>query len=204
MSEVVLQVRRREPGRSVARQMRRERQVPGIYYFRGEEPISIVTTELNLRPLIFTTESHLVRMQLEDGVEKTCVLKDISFDPITDRPVHFDLQGVAAGVVMRVEVPVTLIGQSIGQRNGGVVEFTLHKLEIECLPQNLPDHIEVDISNLEIGDSIHVGGVSVENATILTNADLGVVSIAAPRVALEDAAAGQASEPELITKSKDA
>lgn len=204
MSEVILQARRREPGRSAARQLRRERQVPGIFYFHGEEPIAIVTAELALRPLIFTTESHLVRMKLDDGVEKTCVLKAISFDPITDRPVHFDLQGIAAGVVMRVEVPVTLVGQSIGQRNGGVVEFTLHKLEIECLPKNMPDHIEVDISELNIGDSIHVADVKVADAVILTNADLGVVSIAQPRVEMEPSATeGVSAEPELITKAKE-
>ncbi len=204
MSEVILQAQLRESGRSLARKLRRERKVPGIFYFHGEEPISIVTTELALRPLIFTTESHLVQLQIDGGGEKMCVLKDISFDPITDRPVHFDLQGVAAGVMMRVEVPVTLVGQSIGQRNGGVVEFTLHKLEIECLPKNLPDHIEVDISEMNIGDSIHVANVTVANAVILTNADLGVVSIAQPRVEMEPLDVETAEvQPELITKAKE-
>src|SRR5512133_2845639 len=116
MSEVLLQAHRREPGRSNARALRRQSVVPGIYYSHGEEPIPIAAGELALRPLIYTTESHLVRLRLEEGLERTCVVKDVVFDPITDRPVHFDLQGVAADEAIRVEVPVVLHGTSIGQR----------------------------------------------------------------------------------------
>jgi large subunit ribosomal protein L25 len=200
MSEVVLQAKRRELGRSVARNLRRQSIVPGVYYFHGEEPIAIAVTELSLRPLIFTTESHLVRMKLEDGVEKTCVLKDIVFDPITDRPTHFDLQGVAANETMRVEVPVVLTGQSVGQRNGGIVDFVLHKLEIECMPADLPEHIEVDISNLDVNDSIHVSDLNLPKITILNHAELGIVSITPPRVGDEGAASS--TEPEVIAKGK--
>ena len=114
MNEILLQAQRRQPGRSAARAMRRQSVVPGIFYFHGEEPIAVAAHELALRPLIRTSESHLVRMRLDDGVEKTCILKDISFDPITDRPVHFDLQGVAADEAIAVEVPVNLVGQAIG------------------------------------------------------------------------------------------
>jgi large subunit ribosomal protein L25 len=201
MSEILLQASRRTPGRSVARALRRTSQVPGIYYFHGETPIAIAASELALRPLIFTSESHIVRMRLDDGIERTCVLKDISFDPITDRPVHFDLQGVAANEAVRVEVPVALVGQPAGQRNGGVVDFILHKLEIECLPQDLPEHIEVDITRLEIGDSLHVGEVTVPNVTIVTAADAAIVAIAAPRNEAAGTGAG-ASEPEVISKGK--
>lgn len=200
MSEVVLQARRRELGRSAARTLRRQSIIPGVYYFHGEEPIAIAVAELALRPLIFTTESHLVRMKLEDGIEKTCVLKDIVFDPITDRPTHFDLQGITANEAMRVEVPVLLTGQSVGQRNGGVVDFVLHKLEIECLPADLPEHIEVDISNLDINGSIHVGDLNLPNITILNNAELSIVSITPPRVGDESGAG--TSEPEVIAKGK--
>jgi large subunit ribosomal protein L25 len=200
MSEVILEARRREPGRSNARSLRRQSVVPGIYYFHGEEPIAISVAELSLRPLIYTTESHLVKMKLDDGSEKACVLKDICFDPITDRPTHFDLQGVSANVMMHVEVPVTLVGQSVGVRNGGVVDFSLHKLEVECLPANLPEHIEVDISNLDVNDSVHVSDLNIPNVTIVTSADLSIVGISPARVAMEEPAG--ATEPEVITKGK--
>jgi large subunit ribosomal protein L25 len=200
MSEVTLEARRREPGRSNARVLRRQSIVPGIYYFHGEEPIAISVAELALRPLIFTTESHLVKLRLDDGVEKACVLKDISFDPITDRPTHFDLQGVSANEAMNVEVPVVLVGQAIGTRNGGVVDFSLHKLEIECLPANLPEQIEVDITNLNVNDTFHVSDLKLENITILTPADLSIVSITPARVAMEETAT--ITEPEVISKGK--
>lgn len=201
MNEILLQAQRREPGRSAARAMRRKSVVPGIFYFHGEEPIPVAAHELALRPLIRTSESHLVRMRLDDGVEKTCILKDISFDPITDRPVHFDLQGVSADETIAVEVPVNLVGQSIGQRDGGIVEFLLHKIEIECLPQDLPDHINVDISNLGIGESIHVSDLTIEKGRFLTGDDVAIVAVATPRTE-SDASAGP-TEPEVITKGKE-
>lgn len=200
MSEVIIQAMRRTSGRSEARALRRRSIVPGIFYFHGEEPIPIAVTELALRPLIFTTESHLVRMKLDDGTEKTCVLKDMSFDPITDRPTHFDFQGVAANEAMRVEVPVVLHGQSIGARNGGIVDLVLHKLEIECMPAHMPEHIDVDVTNLDIGETIHVSDLSLANITILTNGDLGVVTISAPRTATDSA--DDVTEPEVIAKGK--
>jgi large subunit ribosomal protein L25 len=128
------------------------------------------------------------------------MLKDISFDPITDRPTHFDLQGVAANEAIRVEVPVVLVGQAVGVRNGGVVDFALHKLEVECMPANLPEHIEVDITNLNVNDSIHVSDLNLPNLTVVTPADLGIVSITPARTGTEEAAT--ISEPELIAKGK--
>ncbi len=198
MSEIVLEARRREPGRSEARALRRKSIVPGVYYFHGEDPITFAVPELSLRPLIFTTESHLVRLRLEDGVEKSCVLKDIVFDPITDRPTHFDLLGVSANEAIRVEVPVVLRGQSIGQRNGGVVDYSLHKLEIECMPGDIPDQIEVDITNLDVNDSIHVRDLQLPNLTIITAGDIGIVSITPSRVGGENDTATAAAEPEVI------
>jgi large subunit ribosomal protein L25 len=202
MSEVTLEAQRREAGRSNARSLRRQSRVPGIFYFHGEEPIPISVHELALRPLIYTTESHLVRMRLDDGSEKTCVLKDMSFDPITDRPTHFDLQGVAANETIRVEIPIVLVGQSVGQRNsGGIIEFSLHKLEVECFPHDIPDHIEVDITDLDINQGIHVSDLlKVSNFTIVTSPDLGIVSITPPRTGADDTAT--ITEPEVITKGK--
>ena len=204
MNEVKLQANRREPGRSNARSLRRQGIVPGIFYFHGENSIPIATTELALRPLIYTSESHLINLVLDNGEEKLCILKVLDFDPITDRPVHFDLQGVARGESIKVEVPVNLVGKSPGQSEGGLVQFMMHKLEIESLPKDLPEHIDVDISALNIGDSIHVSDLSVENITILTSADSTIVSITPPRVAEEEEETGLEGdvEPEVISKGK--
>lgn len=205
MSDILLEAQLREAGRSTARSLRRQGIVPGVYYFHGEDAIAIAAEELSLRPLIQTSESHLVNLKLEDGTEKLCFLKDMVFDPITDRPVHFDLQGVAAGEMMRLNVPVALVGRAAGQAEGGLVQHQAHELEIEVLPKNLPEHIEIDISNLGIGDSIHVSDLKLENLTIVTPESVTIVSVTAPRVVAEDAETlegAAAAEPELIGKGK--
>lgn len=201
MSDVQLQAQRRTPGRSIARAMRRERMVPGIFYFHGEEPIPIATHELSLRPLIYTTESHIVRLSVDGGAERTCVLKDIVFDPLSDRPTHFDLQGVATDEEIRVEVPVTVVGRAVGQVNGGVLDTPVHKLEVSCLPAHLPEHIEVDVTALDVNQSIHVSDLNIENVRILAPADLTLVSVTLPRG--EETGASGITEPEVITRKKD-
>lgn len=202
MSDISLQAQRRQPGRSNARALRRQSMVPGVFYFHGEESIPLAAHELALRPLIQTSESHLINLTLDDGVEKLCILKDMTFDPITDRPTHFDLMGVAAGESIRVSVPVVLSGRAAGQMDGGLVQHILHELEIECLPKDLPEHIEVDITPLGIGNSIHVSDLSLENAQILTSAEATVVSVSAPRTEEEGMSTSGPMEPEVISKGK--
>lgn len=205
MSDITLEAKRREAGRSNARALRRQGVVPGVYYFHGEDSIPLAAHELALRPLINTSESHLVNLKLDDGSEKLCILKDIDFDPITDRPVHFDLLGVAAGELMKVSVPVALQGRAAGQTEGGVVQHILHELDIEVLPKHLPEHIEVDISGLNIGDSVHVSDISVENVTILNIPEATIVSISAPRVGSDEEEGLEGTEtmePEVIGKGK--
>lgn len=202
MSDILLEAQLREAGRSTARSLRRQGVVPGVFYFHGEDSIPIAAEELALRPLIQTSESHLVNLKLDNGTEKLCFLKAIDFDPITDRPVHFDLQGVAAGETMRLSVPIALIGRAAGQAEGGLVQHQLHELEIEVLPKHLPEHIEVDVTNLGIGDSVHVSDLSLENVTILTSESVTIVSVTAPRVATDDEAAEGSAEPEVIGKGK--
>jgi large subunit ribosomal protein L25 len=199
MSEIVLSARRREAGRSNARALRRQGIVPGVFYYHGEEPIAVSATELALRPLIYTAESHVIRLRLDDGVEKTCILKDLTFHPLTDRPTHFDLQGVAADQMMHAEVPVVLVGQSIGHRDGGVVDLVLHKIDVQCLPGDLPEHIEVDITNLAIGDSVHVSDLKGENYTFLTAPDATIVSVTHSRAGGDIEGGTAATEPEVIT-----
>lgn len=98
--------------------MRRIGTIPGIYYHKGEEPISISVKELDLRPLIYTAESHIVKLILDGEEDRTCIMKTYDFHPTTDRIVHFDLQGVSGDETVRVEVPVVLKGQSIGVKEG--------------------------------------------------------------------------------------
>lgn len=183
MSDIVINAQRRDTGKKAAKAVRRNGLIPGVFYVNGKEPISIATTFLSLRSVVYTSETHVIHLKVDGGDSFDCILKDITFDPVTDQIVHFDLQGLTAGRKITVEVPVVLAGQAIGTRDGGLVQHILHKLRVECLPKDLPEHIEADITNMRIGDSLHVGDLQLGNVKSLENADVVVVSVTAPTVA---------------------
>lgn len=208
MAEIILKAERRtDLKKSTSNQLRKAGVVPGIYYAFGEEPIPIKTTELALRPLVFTSESHIVSLQI-DGESKplSCILKDTQFEPISSRIIHFDLFGLKEGEKLTIEVSVILKGNAVGVKEGGVVQHNLHKLEIECLPQNIPPHIDVDITALNIGDSIKVSDIKIEGIEILNDENASIVSVVPPvqeEKPAETAAEGETpAEPEVISKGK--
>ena len=210
MAEIILKAERRTDfKKSISNQMRKAGFIPGIYYSFGEEPISIKVNELALRPLVFTSESNLVSLQIEgENNPKSCILKDTQFEPISGRITHFDLIGLKEGEKITLEVSLILKGSAIGVKEGGIVQHNLHKLEIECLPQNIPPHIDVDISSLAIGDSIKVSDIKVEGIEILNDQNASIVSVVPPvieEVKPEEAAIAEGeapAEPEVISKGK--
>lgn len=183
MSDIVVNAQRRDTGKKAAKAVRRNGFIPGVFYVNGKEPIPIATTFLALRSAVYTSETHVIHLKVEGGDSFDCVLKDITFDPVTDQIVHFDLQGLTAGRKITVEVPIVFTGQAIGARDGGLVQHMHHKLRVECLPKDMPEHIEVDVTNLHIGESLHVGDLQLGAVKSLENADVVVVSVMAPTVA---------------------
>lgn len=181
MTEITLSAEVRKTGKSVSNQLRRAGKIPGIYYAPGEEPLPIAVKESELKNLIYTTEAHVVKLKLNDGKEFQCILKDVEFDPVTDKPIHFDLYGLKAGAKITLEVPIVLVGKAPGVEKGGIIEHLLHAVEIECSSDAIPEHIEVDISKLDIGDSIHVRDLSIPGVKILENELAVVVAIVPPR-----------------------
>jgi large subunit ribosomal protein L25 len=214
MSEVVLNATvRTEIGKVVGR-LRNEEKIPGVYYSRGEENINITATPLSMKPLIYTTNTHLINLKLDNGVTKTCILRDVQFDPITDRPVHFDLQGVKENEELTVQIPVVLQGSPKGVKDGGTLQFIMHKVRVSCLPKFIPEHIELNVSDLGMNDSIHIRDIKIANVKVLDNESAAVVAVVPPTVikeetpaagAVPDAAAATATaaaEPEVIAKGK--
>ncbi|MFA5832855.1 MAG: 50S ribosomal protein L25 [Bacteroidota bacterium] len=216
MSEVVLNaVVRNEIGKKVNR-LRYDEKIPGVYYSRGEENINITATPLAMKPLIYTTNTHLINLKLDNGVTKTCILRDVQFDPISDRPVHFDLQGVKDNEELTVQVPVILSGSPKGVKDGGTLQFIMHKVRVACLPKFIPEHIELNVAELGMNDSIHVRDIKIENVKILDNESAAVVAVVPPTIIKEEtpvagavdatavagAATTVAAEPEVIAKGK--
>jgi len=162
-------------------QMRRDGEIPGVYYAKGKEAVAISVKENSFKPLVYTSETHMVNLTIDSEAPVRCVVKDVQFHPVTDRIIHFDLQGVSADELITLEVPVVLSGKAVGVNDGGVLTQVLHKLEVECLPKYVPEHLEVEVTNLHLGKSIHVGDLKFENISILNAVDAIVVTVTAPR-----------------------
>jgi len=115
MSDIKLPAKKREiTTKGAVNQARKQGYVPGIFYSKGVEPISIITAELALKPVVYTSETHLINLEIEGQEAVRCILKDVQFDPVSDRIIHFDLYGVTVGQVLQIQVPVQIIGNAVG------------------------------------------------------------------------------------------
>ena len=206
MHEITLQAEKRTQLRKQSRSLRRDGKIPGVFYVLGEQNIPIFINEKSLKPLIFTSDTHLINLKLNDGETKSCILRDIQFDPVTDRPVHFDLQGLREDRKITIEIPVTVSGAiPVGVRDGGILQHFIHKLKVSCLPKDIPEHIEVNAENLKINQFIHVSDIKIANVTLLeneTNAVIGVMPPIKEEVVTPVAGAEETVEPEVIAKGK--
>jgi large subunit ribosomal protein L25 len=207
MSEVVLKAEVRTQTGKKAKHARGEGNVPGVFYGHGETNINIKVPLLDLAPLLYGSETHVVDLRLSDGTAKKAIVRDVQFDPISDRPIHFDLQGLHAGERLTIEVPVVLTGGiPIGVRNGGILQHSIHKVEVSCLPADIPGKIEINVGNLEMNHSVHVRDLNIPNVTILENKDASVVGVIPPTVVKEAepgvAVVDEAAEPEVVGKGK--
>jgi len=211
MSEISLNAEiRKEVGRR-AKALRRTGKVPGIYYGHGQQNISISMQAATLKPLYTTTATYVINLKLDDGSSHLCILRDVQLDPITERPVHFDLFGLSEKEEITLEVPVKLTGGiPKGVRDGGILQLILHKIRISCLPKNIPDHFEINVETLEINRSIHVKDLKTEHIRIMENERSTIVAVIPPTVIKEPepapgtvvAAPEAGTEPEVITKGK--
>jgi len=187
MAEVnIISKKREKTTKGAVNQLRKAGNVPGVLYSNEiETPINFVTSELALRPVVYTKEMHLVNLKIDDK-EYKCILKDTQFDPLTDKLIHVDFQAIKVGQEIQVQVPIKLEGQAIGVRNGGRLQQHLYKLDIECLPKDIPDIFPLDISELKISEALHVKDLSLGNIKILNNEDALIVAIIAPKGIDED------------------
>lgn len=183
MGAIPLKVKKRETGKKASKELRRSGLVPGIFYYHREEPVPIYSDPLSLREIIYTNAMRIIDLEItEDNYQRECVLKDVTFDPVTDKITHFDLLGIKRGEKMTIEIPVILKGQSIGVRLGGVMQHILRKVKVTCLPKDLPESIDIDIADLAIGHSITLANSAHENFEFELPLETVVCSVVPPRV----------------------
>lgn len=209
MSEIAVSAEVRKDLGKRAKHLLREGKVPGIYYGHGQANIPVAIGELTLQPLYRSSAANVINLTLDDGSKHMCILRDVQFDPVTDRPVHFDLYGLNENEQVTIEVPVVVQGIPQGVRDGGILQHVLHRLRISCLPKNIPDRIEINVETLEINKSIHVRNLIIPNVKVLENESSTVVAVVPPTILKEAEVAPGAvpaeaapAEPEVIAKGK--
>ncbi len=185
--------RRERAGKGPARAARRAGRVPGVIYGSKKEPALVslerVALDKELRSGTFLTSVYDVQV----GDDKERVLpRDVQFDPVTDWPIHVDFLRVSATTTVTVEVPVHFLNEegSPGLKRGGLLNVVRHEVELTCRADAIPSTIEVDLSGLEIGDSIHISTIALPEGVspTITDRDFTVATIAAPTVVREEAA----------------
>ncbi|MGB3097248.1 MAG: 50S ribosomal protein L25 [Candidatus Deferrimicrobiaceae bacterium] len=195
-------VRRHGSGKEAARKVLSLGKVPGVMYGKGLESRSIEFNRRDLEKFLSVARrgAVIVRLNVQDETEAKesyAVIKDIQTNPRTDRVIHVDFYEVAFGKKFRIEVPIRVKGKAVGIEQGGVVEQVTRSLEVECLPKNVPEFLEVDVTPLEIGHSLHLEDVTFPEGVHPLEKDTRttIVAVHAPRVeevvsvATEEAAA---------------
>jgi large subunit ribosomal protein L25 len=180
MDAPVIEAQPRETGSKAAREIRNENRVPCILYGRTVEstPLQIPIAALN--KLIYRRTAPVAQVEM-DGNTWHCILKDYDLHPLTDRPLHADFQALEEGDTVTLTVPVHYAGIPIGQQNGGDTQQIARELTISVLPGNIPSQIEVDISELAIGDSLHVYDLETDYE-IKTSKNQTLVTVVAPQI----------------------
>ncbi len=162
-------------GKVDAKAIRLKGLVPCVIY-GGTEQIHFQADERAFKPVIFTPNAHIVEIDLDGKVYKT-VLQEAQFHKITDKLIHADFLQIVEGKPVTANIPVVLTGQSEGVKKGGKLVLKMRKLKVRGIAADLPDAIEVSISKLDIGNSVSVGDITIEGATLLNAKNVSVVSV---------------------------
>jgi large subunit ribosomal protein L25 len=201
---------RDQVGKGAARTLRSKGLIPAVIYGHGRDPQPLSLNSRDLDKLLghIQAESTVIEVSVGGTTAKT-LIREIQRHPIKRQILHVDFQALVAGEKVTVSIPILLEGIPEGVRlGGGVLDQTLRELEIEVDPSNIPDHIEFDVTNMVIGDSVHVSDLKMpEGVEVLDDPETSVAVLAAPRAVIEETAATEpvegaegVAEPEVIGK----
>lgn len=180
-------------GKSSTKSLRNEGKVPCVLYSGGNATVNFSMYSQDFKQLVYTPNTFKVKLDI-DGTIYRAILKDMQFHPVNDSILHADFQEIDENKEVIIGIPVKLVGNSVGVRAGGKLAVKANKLNVRALPKHLPDFIEVNIDNLEIGKAIKVGEVKVTNMTLLDSPNNPVVVVRTTRAAQEEAKAAAAAD----------
>jgi len=202
---------RNDRGKGVARKLRAAGRVPGVVYGHGREPqsLSLVARDLDKLLSHIAAGSTVIELTLGKATTKT-LIREIQRHPFKKQVLHVDFMELVAGEKVIVDIPLVFVGIPEGVRlSGALLEQIVHSIEVNVDPSNIPNHIDVDVTNLAMGHSLHVRDLKLpEGLEVLTDEDTTICAVVAPRAVVEEKAEGEADaaaagEPELIRKAKE-
>ncbi len=212
MEKIILKAEARSAtGKRVAKDLRAKGLIPANVYKQGKGAMSLQIVNNDLAEILRTKAGENVIITLKISGEgaakdKTVLIKEIQREPIKDRILHVDFNEISLTEVLKVNVPLTSRGEPVGVKvDGGVLEHVMRELTVECLPTAIPGKIEIDVSELKIGDAIFVKNIKVpEDVKVLNDPELIVMIVKAPKIEVpKEEVVAASEEPELIRKKKE-
>ncbi|MDP9192547.1 MAG: 50S ribosomal protein L25 [Acidobacteriota bacterium] len=210
MAEVTLEVTRREvTGKEIAKKLRRDGKVPAVVYGGHKEPVAITVDRKAVSELIQKSEhgmrSVFLLKMADSDQQRHAMIKDLTINPISRKMTHIDFVRVVMDELVRTSVPVKIIGTAIGVKEGGLLDFQVRDLHIECFPNAIPDSIDVDVTELAHHDYVRVKDLKLpDGVKVLEDVERVVVGVTHAKVEAADVAAAEpaVAEPEVIKKGK--
>jgi len=203
---------REKSGKGPSRRYRMEGLVPAVVYSKGDSSVHLTVSESDLQKIIRSKkEKHFIKLLIdgEKHLEKISMLKELQYEPVSRHLYHADFYEIIMDRRLTVDIPLNFIGTPVGVVNGGELLHSKRVLKISCLPANMPDYIDVDISGLEIGESLKVTDIKLpEGVATVDHGDVGIVAVAAIKTAVaapaETAADGAEGAPAAAAEAKPA
>ncbi|MCF7808157.1 MAG: 50S ribosomal protein L25 [Candidatus Marinimicrobia bacterium] len=175
-----LQIEQRsEFGRRAAKTLRKEGFIPVNFYSRGEDALSYVMTESHFREAMHSGDK-VFNIEI-DGEQRRAMVKEIQYHPVTDQVIHVDFLGIRLRDIIEIPVPVIMIGDAPGVKEGGLLQQTIHEVLVRCKGADVPDAVEVDVSELMVGDAIHASDLPTETYEVLLADDATLASVVLPQ-----------------------
>ena len=190
MITVELEVFNRESlGKQANKKYRKDGFIPAVIYGKNKDNLNILVDPIKLKKLLKNEagENTIIEMKLDKSdLKKNVLLKDAHLDTLTSDPLHLDFYEITEGMDVKVSAPLLFTGKPEGVKNGGVIQTLSNEIKIECLPTNIPNIIEIDISDLNIGDTLRVKDIKpMDGIEILSNPESTIISVLAPRLVVE-------------------
>ena len=183
-------------GKEYAKKLRVDGKIPGIFYAQNKKPISLIFDEVEIMKIL-SSEHNLIDIQIGSKRKRKAIIKEVQSDPLHQTLVHVDIMGVRLKEKINVAIPIHILGEAVGVKDhGGILHSYLREIEVNCLPLDLPEFIEIDVSELMVGDSIVLNSLSIDKIEFVGDIDRPIVSVVAPALVIEEEEEEEGDEEE--------